>query len=341
MSRIDFVVTWVDPSDAKWRRRKADWLKKTGAEEEDGSWEEDAREERYRDLGFFRYFFRSIEKNAPWVNRVYLVTDDQIPDFLDPSHPKLRIVSHREIIPKEYLPTFNSNAIELFLHRIPGLSETFVYLNDDFLLNAPMHRRDFFVDGRPKDMFAFQPVVANPDNPTMTRILQNDALVISKHFDKRSFVMHNLSKVFWPGYPMMYFVYNGLEMCFPRFTGFYDVHCHMNLLRSTFETLWDLEPEILKKTASHRFRSKDDICIYLMKDYQKMTGNFHPVNLERELGYYEVSDDNRKLCADIMRQTHRYLCINDSTENYDADRASKEIRRALKKVYPKKSSFEK
>ncbi len=341
MNKIDFVVTWVDSSDEAWRLRKEKFSGESGKNNETGAWAVDSRDERYRDLDIFRYFFRSIEANAPWVNRIFLVTDDQVPDFLDTKHPKLRLVSHKEIIPETYLPTFNSNAIEMFLHRIPGLSETFVYFNDDIFLNTPVKPKDFFVEGKPVDMFAFQPVVANPANPVMSHILQNDALVIARHFDKRAYVLHNPGKVFKPGYPVKYFVYNALELCFPKFTGFYDVHCHMNLLRSTFETLWELEPEILGNTASHKFRNREDVTIYLMRDYQKMTGNFYPVNLEKESGYYDVSDDNRRVCADIRRHIHRYICINDTGKNYSVKRASKQLQRAFEAAYPHKSSYEK
>ncbi|WP_331836427.1 hypothetical protein [Erysipelothrix piscisicarius] len=73
-----------------------------------------------------------------WVNNVYLITYGHLPDFLNVDHPKLKIINHTDYIPSDYLPTFSSHTIELNMHRIEGLSEHFVYFNDDMFLNQPM-----------------------------------------------------------------------------------------------------------------------------------------------------------------------------------------------------------
>lgn len=128
--KIDFVVTWVDGADPVWLSRKKAYLKdKLGVDMGDESVEDG--DDRYRDFGLFKYWFRSIEKYAPWVNKIFLITDRQIPEWLDVNHPKIRWVNHDEFIPKEYLPTYSSPAIELNFHRIEELSENFVYFNDD------------------------------------------------------------------------------------------------------------------------------------------------------------------------------------------------------------------
>lgn len=91
-----------------------------------------------------QYWFRGVEKFAPWVNRIYFVTWGHIPSWLNLSHPKLKVVRHEEFIPTDYLPTFSSHPIELNLHRIKGLSERFVYFNDDTFLIRPVLQEDFF-----------------------------------------------------------------------------------------------------------------------------------------------------------------------------------------------------
>lgn len=336
----DAVVTWVDSSDVKWREKKREWENKlgiAGSSVSDGS---DSRDERYRDFGIFKYWFRAVEKNLPWLRRIYLVTDRQIPGFLNTDNEKLRVVYHDEIIPEEYLPTFNSCAIELFFHRIPGLSENFIYFNDDFFVNRPVKETDFFRDGKPLDMLAFQPVVANPLNPVMTHLLQNEALVLSKYFDKRTVVKTNKRGAYKIGYPLKYYVYNHLEMAFPKFTGFYNVHMHMNLMKSTYEKLWELEKESFCETASHRFRSREDIPIYVFKDYEKLSGNFVPVNMEKGFRYYETSGDILKLTGDIRNRKSRFLCINDSNSGIDFEGVKKALDEAFLSVYPEKSSFE-
>ena len=90
-------------------------------------------------MNIFRYWFRAVERYAPWVNKVFLVTNGKFPDWINPDNPKLVLVKHDDYIPEEYLPTFNSCAIELHLHRIKDLSEHFVYFNDDTMLNGLTH----------------------------------------------------------------------------------------------------------------------------------------------------------------------------------------------------------
>jgi hypothetical protein len=134
---VDFVFTWVDGSDPA-HADKYDRLRENlapGAALE---------ESRHRDNGELRYALRSLELYAPWARRIFLVTDNQVPAWLDAGHPKIRVVDHTEIIPAEYLPTFSSRVIEAHLHLIPGLAEHYVYCNDDFFLLSPCEPRDFF-----------------------------------------------------------------------------------------------------------------------------------------------------------------------------------------------------
>ena len=111
-------------------------------------------ENRYRDWELMRFWFRGIEAFAPWVNRVFFVSNGQKPIWLNTDHPKLRMVTHQDYIPEIYLPTFNSNVIELWLHNIPDLSERFVLFNDDMFLTAPVTPEDFFEDGLPRGEYA-------------------------------------------------------------------------------------------------------------------------------------------------------------------------------------------
>lgn len=120
MDKIDFVVTWVDGADKRWQKKRAQYV--DDPEIEAGM----SSAKAYRDWGTFKYWFRGVESFAPWVNKVYLVTDDQVPTWLDLRHEKLEVIDHTDIIDAKYLPVFNSNAIEMNLHKIKGLSENFV-----------------------------------------------------------------------------------------------------------------------------------------------------------------------------------------------------------------------
>jgi hypothetical protein len=127
---IDAVYTWVDGSDAKFQEQLRRFRKLEGCDNP-----ESIRENRFHDNQELRFSLRSLERYAPWVRKVYLVTDGQLPHWLDPFHPRLTLVSGKQLFPHaEWLPTFNSHAIEWQLSRIPGLSRRFLYFNDDMFL---------------------------------------------------------------------------------------------------------------------------------------------------------------------------------------------------------------
>ena len=130
---IDFVITWVDMDDPAWQ---ADFAKYSGnrANTKNG-----VSKARFRDYGFLKYWFRGVEKFAPWVRKIHFVTSGQKPEWLDETNPKIHLVNHKEYIPEQFLPTYNSVVIERYLHKIPDLAEHFVYFNDDFYLISP-HR---------------------------------------------------------------------------------------------------------------------------------------------------------------------------------------------------------
>jgi hypothetical protein len=138
---VDVVYTWVDGSDSKWLEKKNRALAKS--------------ENRYRakgvsGVGRFRsndelkYSLRSVGEFAPWIRKVFIVTDDQVPDWLDTSNPRVEIVDHKGIFEDRHLPCFSSRAINLRLHHIEGLSERFLSFDDDFFLGRPTSVSDFF-----------------------------------------------------------------------------------------------------------------------------------------------------------------------------------------------------
>lgn len=331
---IDFVITWVDGNDPEWKKQKASYNRLSSANEDD-------REERYRDWDNLQYWFRGVEKFAPWVRKIYFVTWGHLPVWLNKNHPKLRIVRHEDYIPKEFLPTFNSHTIEWNFHRIEGLSENFVYFNDDLFLTREVWPDDFFRNGKPVDMLALQPDVANVDNEVMPYIYLNNAMVLAKYFDKRNNMKKQPRAYFHFGYPAKYFLYNIFEMAFPRFTGFYTVHGPAPLMQKTYRKLWELEPQLLKEVCSHTFRQKGDISQYVLREYQKLSGDFIPQNIEKICGYYEVSNQNNELRRAIIEQKKKILCLNDSNEHIDFIRAKTEIKQAFEQIFPEKSSFEK
>ena len=143
---IDIVVPFYNDSDNYWRNIMYDYMAKEGSNDR-----QVVGEERYRDWENFKYFFRGIEENCKWVNKVFVIVanETQIPEWLDTSNPKLKVVLHEEYIPKELLPTFNTMTIELFISRIEDLSDNYIYCNDDYFFLNPMSENMFFVNDLP------------------------------------------------------------------------------------------------------------------------------------------------------------------------------------------------
>lgn len=139
---VDIVYTWVKGEDPDYRRMVAQYSGKP----------QHTNPERYRDqFDLLRYSLRSVEKNFPAYRYLYLVTmRPQLPEWLNRENPRLRVVHHDEFFPSaEFLPTFNHNTIESFFHLLPGISERFVYMNDDFFLGQPISLNDLFPAGKP------------------------------------------------------------------------------------------------------------------------------------------------------------------------------------------------
>lgn len=138
---IDIVVPMVFPQERVWLQSYREACHKAGRSAN--------IDERVRSWDLERYFLRGIAKFMPWVRKIHLIlaNEEQIPFWLDRS--KIHVVLHEDIIPKELLPTFNSLSIEMWLHNIEGLSEKFIYCNDDMIVTAPMAEGDFFIDGKP------------------------------------------------------------------------------------------------------------------------------------------------------------------------------------------------
>ena len=145
-SQIDIVIPFYNDSDKKWRKVLNEYLEKENSNDR-----QVIGEERYRDWENFRYWFRAVEENCKWVNKIFLVvaSESQVPDWLDTTNPKLRIVYHKDYIPKELLPTFNTMTIELYLSKIKDLSDNYVYCNDDYFFLNPTTEDMFFRNNLP------------------------------------------------------------------------------------------------------------------------------------------------------------------------------------------------
>lgn len=326
---IDFVLIWVDGSDKEWQTEKAKYAG------------EDKRESKYRDWDLLKYWFRGVEKFAPWVNKVHFVTCGHLPKWLNTECSKLDIVKHSDYIPKEYLPTFSSHPIELNLHRIPNLAEHFSYFNDDMYIISPVKPEDFFKKRRPRDR-AVLTVNCVKESWEIQHINNQNTSIINEEFNFRESLRHNLAKWFN--------IKNGLDnlrnfwlLPCPRFPGIKHEHANSNLLKTTLEEVWDKYPEVLGRTSQNKFRTHLDINQWIFKDWQIVSGNFLPISKQSkfvDLKFENGLKDAKKI---IENQSTKILCINDA-ENID-DQMFEDMKNSLKASFDTilgdKSEFEK
>ncbi len=332
---IDFVITWVDGTDPAWLEQKAKHLGNDGINLR----QVDHRDIRYRPWDTLRYLFRGIDKFAPWVRKVHFVTCGHLPDWLDTNNSKLAIVKHADYIPEEYLPTFSSRTIEFNFHRIPGLAEHFVNFNDDMMIIGPTEPSDFFIGGLPCDSAVLTPF----------RVLAGDwhyasatnVAVINKYYTARESVGAHPFK--WLNFKYGRDMLRTISMLpYPSFFGFKNYHLPDSLMKSTFEEIWDKEPQLMTDVCSHKFRVPTDPNQWLFQDWQLAAGNFEP--RRKDVGAtFQITDENKAAEAAmyITRGKNKFVCLNDNlVDTANAELAERLVVDALKSLLPECSSFE-
>jgi hypothetical protein len=324
---IDAVYTWVDGSDPSWKARKQRRLAEQRRHH--GSVDGDASSDaRFRDRQELRYSLRALERFAPFIRKVHLVTDRQVPSWLDAGHPDLQIVFHDAIFPDpSHLPTFNSYAIESHLHRIPGLAERFVYFNDDILLSAPVTEADFFDEvGRSRVYLDRRRVVWAPEHPHYARGV-NAAARNSSHLIK------------------------GLGG--PRIEHRVD-HTPYALRRSLLKEMWGHFGKELDAVSAHPFRWPGTLAptSCLAQHFGMLKGRAVATS-ERNLTYFKVKKRDDKPWAPYKfawrllryrlsrRRARSFLSINDAGQLDDSNVTAAAIALFFRSIEPRRSRFEK
>lgn len=326
--KIDFVITWVDGADEEWLQEKKKYLPDTNVDPQ-----------RFRDWDLLKYWFRGVEKFAPWVNKIHFITWGHIPDFLDTTHPKLNIVRHEDYLKEEYLPTFNSNAIELSMHKIKGLSEHFVYFNDDTFLIKKTEPKDFFENGLPKDVAILNPIVPK-DYDSIAGVMVNNIGLINKNFSFRKSFKQNWAK--WINYRYKYLLpLNLLFQPWSSVVGLYQQHLPVSFLKSTIEEVWEQEYDYLHATSMRKERdNKRDVNQWLIKQWLIMSGKFHPRNID--FGHYIMIkniNDLKKFKKAQAKSVTKLVCLNDHVEA-DFDEIIKQVKADFEDLLEEKSEFE-
>lgn len=334
-NEIDFVVMWVDGNDPEWQKEKNRYNPKSNA---------DGTIYRYRDWDLLQYWFRGVEKFAPWVRKIHFITWGHIPKWLNTKNPKLNIVKHEDYIPKQYLPTFSANPIENNIHRIKDLSDNFVLFNDDTYLIRPVNPSNFFDGNVPLDTAAL-----NVHCPKKSLISQyfciNDVNIVNEHFDFHKSIKDNFFK--WFNFKNGKYVLRTLVLLpSPRFPGFWQSHIAISYNKSTFKEVWDKEFEILDNTCSHKFRDTTDVNQWVFKEWQIASGNFKARKHNFGVAYFIDRDGLGKLkkdiLSDIVHQKHHIVSINDGEmSDEEFNNLIIDLKKSFDIIFPEKSEFEK
>jgi hypothetical protein len=293
-------------------------------------------EARFRDCGFLKYWFRGVEKFAPWIRNIYFVTCGQKPEWIDVNNPKLKLVNHEDYIPKRFLPCYNSVVIERYLHKIAGLAEHFVYFNDDFFIINKLEPERFFKNGLPCDIAAFQ---YNPGWSQWYKRIKNNLKIINKHFDKKEVTSRFHDKWFAEIYGGKA-RWNYILKPYGKFITLRSPHNAQPFLKSTFEEVWAVAEKELTETSVNRFRNITDYTPELFRAWQICKGNFEPYNTYNDTKMFPLIIKSKQAIAAVKKQSYKLVCLNDNIHIRNYWQVMKNIQSAFESIFPEKSSFE-
>ncbi|MFD7702184.1 stealth family protein [Streptomyces caelestis] len=306
---VDAVYTWVDGEDpamaAKRRAHQALSGNVIAARETGPS--------RYTSHDELRYALRSLEMYAGFIRHVYLVTDSQTPSWLDPEG--ITVVDHRDILPAGALPVFNSHAIESRLHRIPGLSEHYLYFNDDVFINRPVRAEHFF-HGNGIARVPLSPLKLGVGAPHPLEPAPNSAGKNAREVIRR-FHGRNIT-------------HKSLHTPHPQ-------------LLSVMREMESLGIEELRRTSYSRFRSTTDVApaSTLHHHWAMATGQAIAAGYRFRYVQLGAPDMRRRLARLAAGEDVDFFCLNDVDTAPEARaEARRGIRDFLERKYPFPSRFE-
>lgn len=308
---IDLVYLWVDGNDPDWKNKRNKILGLPS----DSSGKD--CEGRYADNDELKYSLRSVEQFAPWIRKIFIITDNQVPKWLDTHNSKIKIIDHSEILPAQALPTFNSTVIEHALHNIPGLSEHFLYANDDMFFGRPVSPSDFFLhDGTP--------IVRFNRRPFRKLSLWLEKKILKKPLSNYNLTILNSARL--------------VENKTGRFIG-HKTHHNIDAYRKTdysytFESFKkDILPSFDNKT-----RGDNDIQRNIYS-YRPIVEGKAKVRFVSRKNSFRCHIDNPGNFIKLRNWNPMLFCLNDSEYASTDDRLR--VKDFLEERFPEKSQFEK
>ncbi|MGW1208170.1 stealth family protein [Streptomyces sp. NPDC002499] len=309
---VDIVYTWVDGEEPEMRAKRARHQGLGTAEILD----KETNASRYTSHDELKYSLRSLAMYADFVRHIYIVTDGQKPHWLDDTAPGITVVDHRDIFPPDVLPVFNSHAIETRLHHIPGLSEHYLYFNDDVFVGRRASAEAFF-HGSGLMKIPVSPLKIGIGKPHAEETATNSA---SK----------NVRRLL-------------LEK-FGRMTTHNFMHTPLPQQRETLRTLEELFADDIRRTTASRFRSPQDIAMTapLLYQYALMTGRGVPGRFS--FRYVNISRPDAEARLAELGRTRRFdfFCLNDvDVPPEEREQVGIRMHEFLEDYFPFPSPFEK
>jgi hypothetical protein len=312
---IDLVITYVNDLDKEWQDNFNYWKEK---EIKEGKANKDNRQafgkERTRQWNFLKYWFRAVETNMSWINKIFLIVQNekQLPEWLNKDYNKLRIVYHEDYIPKELLPTFNAMTIGMYIPYIQDLSNYYITSDDDYFFLRPIAIDRFFKYGKPVHL----------DNKMEYKIYGGGYLTGTDNVFYK--VLNNTLK----------FEYKITNQKIKY--GFY----HLPVAHSKefdLSILNKYRNEIIKCDSYSKFRNEHNLCPELYTDLLKIYNKATLGNPYRHCCYCNLNSD-----IDFNYFNDKYMvCFNDTERLDNFEITQKKLIDYLDSKFPNKSKFEK
>ncbi|AZM61371.1 MULTISPECIES: stealth family protein [unclassified Streptomyces] len=309
---VDVVYTWVDGDDPRMRAARARHQEGGIAEILD----KETNASRYTSHDELKYSLRSLAMYADFVRHIYLVTDGQKPHWLDEDAPGITVVDHRDIFPPDVLPVFNSHAIETRLHHIPGLSEHYLYFNDDVFVGRRVTAEHFF-HGSGLMKIPVSPLKIGVGKPHAEETATNSA-----NKNVRRLLLDR----------------------FGRMTTNNFMHTPLPQQRETLRALEELFREDVARTTASRFRSPQDIAMTapLLYQYALLTGRGVPGKFAYRYVNISRPDAEERLAGLRRGRRFDFFCLNDvDVPPGERERVAARMNAFLEHYFPFPSPFEK
>ncbi|WP_434278270.1 Stealth CR1 domain-containing protein [Acinetobacter sp. CE-15] len=314
MQNLDIVIAWVDGNDVELKRKRQQYL--TGGDASDA-----VSDTRFASNDEIYYNIASILKYVPFCRHIFIVTDNQQPEFLNEfvaqglcDTNKIRVVDHREIFAgyTQFLPTFNTRSIESMLWNINGLSDYFIYLNDDFFFNSPAQIEDFL-----------------ESNKIVTYGHWKSCFSYKTKLKYRQFLNRNFNKPIQPGHVIAQML--GADIL--GFKEFFEIHHYPHCVDRKILSEYLLHhPDLLETQIKYKFRSVEQLNPISLMNHLKIQKNEAVLKPDLALAYLKNAESLAAFVDALNQDNIKYGCIQ-SLDQLNSENAAQVRRKMIDKLY--------